>query len=106
MTRSSRMFDSSRNVGELEATPVAVAHLHALQLVAEEDLLQLRVLLDVYVLLARLHLVKRRLGDVHVPGVDQLGHLPVEEGEDQGADVRPVHVGVGHDDDLVVPRLL
>ncbi len=29
-----------------------------------------------------------------------------EEREDQGADVRAVDVGVGHDDDLVVARLL
>ncbi|KAF5038800.1 hypothetical protein DSECCO2_550550 [anaerobic digester metagenome] len=27
-----------------------------------------------------------------------------EEGQDQGADVRPVHVGIGHDDDLVVAQ--
>ena len=77
-----------------------------LELVAQQDLLELGLLLDVHVLLARLDLVERRLGDVHVAGVDQLGHLAVEEGEHQRADVGAVHVGVGHDDHLVVARLL
>ncbi len=33
-------------------------------------------------------------------------HLAVEEAEQQRADVRAVHVGVGHDDDLVVAAAL
>ena len=36
---------------------------------------------------------------------DQLRHLPEEEGEQQGTDVRAVHVRVGHDDDAVVTQL-
>jgi len=35
----------------------------------------------------------------------QRAHLAVEEGEQQGADVRAVDVCVGHDDDLVVAHL-
>src|SRR5262249_56580860 len=37
---------------------------------------------------------------------DQLAHLPVEERQQQGADVRAVDVGVRHDDDAVIPQLL
>ncbi len=37
--------------------------------------------------------------------LDQFGHLAVEEGEQQGADVGAVHVRVGHDDDAVVAQL-
>jgi hypothetical protein len=37
--------------------------------------------------------------------VDQLRHLPVEEREQQRADVGAVDVGVRHDDDLVVAQL-
>ena len=68
--------------------------LHLLELVAQQDLLELGLLLDVDVLLAGLDLVERRLRDVHVAGVDQLGHLAEQEGEHQRADVRAVHVGV------------
>ena len=50
-------------------------------------------------------LVERRLGDEEVPALDDLGHLPVEEGQQQGADVRAVDVGVGHDHDLVIAQL-
>src|SRR5687767_473377 len=46
------------------------------------------------------------LRDVDVPRLDQLRHLTEEEREQQRTDVRAVHVGVRHDDDLVVPRLV
>ena len=36
---------------------------------------------------------------------DDLPHVAVEERQQQRADVRAVHVGIGHDDDLVVARL-
>ena len=45
------------------------------------------------------------VGDVEVAVVDELGHLPVEEREQQRADVRSVDVGVGHDDDAVIAQL-
>ena len=52
------------------------------------------------------HLVERRLRDEEMAAIDDRAHLPVEEGEQEGADVRAVHVGVGHDDDLVVAQLV
>ena len=55
---------------------------------------------------AALHLIKRRLGDIEIAAVDHLGHLAVEEGEQQGSDMGAVDVGVGHDDDLVVAQLV
>src|SRR3546814_2133311 len=39
-----------------------------------------------------------------MPVLDDLGHLAIEEGEQQRADVRAVDVGVGHDDDLVIAQ--
>ena len=69
-------------------------------------LLELGLLLDVDVLLAVLHPVERRLGDVDVAVLDQVRHLAEEEGEDQRADVGAVDVGVGHHHDLVVARPL
>lgn len=57
---------------------------------------------EVTLLLAVFGFVERRLGDVNVAALDQFGHLAVEEGQEQGADVRTVHVGIGHDDDAVV----
>src|SRR5688572_2012920 len=89
-------------VREAEGVALAVGDVELLELVAQQDLLELRLLLDVDVLLARLDLVERRLRDVHVAGVDQLGHLAVQEGEHERANVSAVHVGVRHDDHLVI----
>ena len=52
------------------------------------------------------HAVQRRLRDVEMPRLDELRHLAEEEREQQRADMRPVHVGVRHQDDLVVSQLL
>ncbi len=38
--------------------------------------------------------------------VDDFAHLPVEEREQQGADVGAVDVGICHDDDLVIAQLV
>ena len=73
---------------------------------ADEDVLELRLLLDVLLPAPDLHAVERRDRDVDVAALDQLLHLPVEEREDQRADVGPVDVGVGHDDHPVVAELL
>ncbi len=51
-------------------------------------------------------LVERRLGDEEVPVGDQFRHLPVEEGQQQRADVGAVDVGVRHDHDLVITQLV
>jgi hypothetical protein len=64
------------------------------------------VVLQVTLVLAMLDLVQRRLRDVDVAALDQVGHLAVEEGEQQGADVGAVDVRVGHDNDAVVAQLL
>jgi hypothetical protein len=66
---------------------------------------ELVAVLQVLLVLAELHLVERRLGDVDVAALDQLGHLPEQEGQQQRPDVRAVDVGVGHDDDPVVAQL-
>ena len=70
------------------------------------DLLQLVVGVGVHRLLARLHLIERRLGDVDVARLDEVAHVTEEEGEQQGADVGAVDVGVGEDDHLVVAGLV
>eukprot|EP01035_Chromulina_nebulosa_P014895 gene14895-19708_t len=62
-------------------------------------------LLPVLLGLAARHLVERRLRDVEEAALDQRRHLPEEEGQQQGADMRAVDVGVGHHDDLVIAQL-
>ena len=92
--------------GQLLGVAGGVDQLEVLELAAQQQLLQFGLALQVGLLVALLDPVERRFGDVDVAGVDQLRHLPVEEGEDQGADVGAVDVGVGRHHDLVVPGAL
>ncbi len=49
--------------------------------------------------------VERGLGDIKMTGLNNLGHVAEEKGQQEGADVGPVHVGVGHDNDAVVTQV-
>ena len=73
---------------------------------SQQHRVELEVVLDVDLLLAALHFVQRRLRDVDVPALDEQRNLPVEEREQQRADVRTVDVRVRHDDDAVVTQLV
>ena len=46
-----------------------------------------------------------RLGDIEVAAVDYFRHLPVEEREEQRADMAGVHVRGGHGDELGITCL-
>ena len=93
-------------VGALDAAgALAVAHDHAFGGALHHHLHKLAIVLDVLLEAALLDLVERRLRDVDVVALDQLRHVAEEEGEQQGADVRAVDVGVGHEDDFAVADL-
>ncbi len=49
-----------------------------------------------------MHFVKRRLRDKDAALFKQLRHLPEEESQQQGADMRPVHIGIRHQDNLSI----
>ena len=87
------------------SSPVAGDQVRLLEALVDQEALERGVVLEVALLLAALDPVERRLGDVEVALLDDVGEVAVEEGEQQGADVRAVDVGVGHDDDLVVAQL-
>ncbi len=72
----------------------------------DQIVLERALVLEVLLGLAARHLVERRLRDEEMAAVDQFAHLPVEERQQQRADMRAVDVGVRHDDDLVVAQLV
>ena len=51
-------------------------------------------------------LVKRRCGNVEMSALNHLRHEAIEQCHDQRVDVRAIDVGVGHDDNLVVAKLV
>src|SRR6266704_2519402 len=55
--------------------------------------------------LALLNQVEGRLRDIDVTAFDELVHLPIEERQQQGANVGAVHIGISHDDDLAITQL-
>ena len=87
------------------SAPLRARDLHVLDALADEELLELRLLLDVQLLRPELHPVERRHREVDVAALDELAHVPVEEREDQRADVGAVDVGVRHHDHVVVAEL-
>ena len=72
----------------------------------DQIILQRALVLEILLGLAARDFVERRLGDVEMAAVDDLAHLPVEERQQQRADMGAVDVGVRHDDDLVIAQLV
>ena len=107
---------SSRFIRKLRSSPRLDDRLRTLAVLADLELQVLGgaphdlareflLVLDVLLALALLDAIERRLRDEDVAAQDQLLHVAEEEREQQRADVRAVHVGVGHDDDLAVAQL-
>ena len=69
-----------------------------------EHVIHPTVIEDIGRFLAAGQLVERGLRDVHMAAAYELGHLPEEKRQQQSADVRTVHIGVGHDDNSTVPK--
>ncbi len=67
------------------------------------DLLHLLFLIDVFLLLSLRNAEEGRLGDVDVPGLDEFEHVAVEERQEERPYMGAVHIGIGHDYDVVVP---
>ena len=59
-------------------------------------------ILQILLMLTFPDLVEWWLGNKYMPPLYQFPHLAEEEGEQQGANVRTVHVSVSHDNDAVV----
>ena len=72
----------------------------------DQDAVELNVVVDILLALLSLDLIERWLGDVDVTAADELRHLVVEEGKEQGPDVGSIDVGICHDDDASVAELL
>jgi hypothetical protein len=79
---------------------------HFIETGADQVILERALVLQILLGLAAVHLVERRLRDIEVAALDQFRHLPVEECQQQRADMGAVHVRVRHDDDLVIAQLV
>ena len=86
----------------------AIGHPHDPRLdgAPHQKALELPLVLDVGLRPPSFRAEQRRLRDVDMPAIDQRPHLSVKEREEQGADVRAVDIGVGHDDDAVIAQLV
>ena len=73
---------------------------------AFDRLLEVAFVVAIGVIFAALHLVERRTSDINVAAFHQGLLITEEEGEDQGTNVGAVHVGVSHNDDPVITKIL
>ena len=87
------------------AQPLVALHMH-IALAVQLGQFPFFLVLGVAVLgaLPVLHPVEGRLGYVEVFRLDKCRHATEEEGEQERPNMRAVHIGIGHDDDLVVSQ--
>ncbi|GJE72869.1 hypothetical protein CHKEEEPN_4430 [Methylorubrum podarium] len=101
-----RLLDQRLELGAAELGAGGEPQHGTLDALVDQVVLQRPLVLEVEGAPAALGFVERRLGDVEVPALDDLRHLPEEKGQQQRADMRAVHVRIGHDDDAVVAQLV
>ena len=96
-------FEHFAQLGGRECFAVSeVFQLYLVSTERDEDLVKRGVVVHILFALLALDEIERRAGDVDFALLHEFRHLAVEEGEKQCADVRTVHIGVGHDDDAAV----
>ncbi len=71
-----------------------------------EERIQFFIVFDVFCFLTVFNFVERRLSNKYMPSFDQFRHLAVEKRQQQGTNVRTVHVGIRHDNDTVITQLV
>ena len=89
---------------DIGGSPIAVAAAHGAAIGPHREQVLLNLLLGMVVidLLPPSDAIERRLSDIEFAGIDELRHVAIEERQEQGADMRTIHVRVGHDDDLAI----
>ena len=50
------------------------------------------------------YLVQRRLGNEYVAFCHQWFHIAIEEGQKQSTNMSPIYIGIGHDDNFIIPK--
>ena len=80
--------------------------LHFIRTDADEDFVQLRIVIDVFLALLAFDQVKGRLGNVDFALFDKFHHVPAEKSEQKRANVRTIDIGICHNDDATVAKLL
>src|SRR5262249_5968777 len=101
---AARLFDESAQVLAGPLDPGRRTQYRLLKAARDEVVLKRPLVLEILLGFASRDLVERRLRDEEMAAVDDLAHLPIEERQQQGADMGAVHVGVRHDDDLVIAQ--
>ena len=96
-------FEHFAQLGGRECFAVGeVFQLYLVSTERDEDFVERGVIVHILFALLALDEIERRARDVDFALLHEFRHLAVEKGEKQSADVRAVHIGVGHDDDAAV----
>ncbi len=106
MAHGARLFDDRAKVGAGALLAAREPQHGGLKTVADEIILAGALVLQILLGTAALDFVERRLRDIKMPALDQLAHLAEEERKQKRADMRPIDIRVGHDDDLVIAQFV
>ena len=106
LPHSPRLFDDRAEVGAGALLAAPQPQYGGLKTIADQIILARALVLQILLGPATLYFVERRLRDIKMPAFDQLAHLAEEKRKQKRADMRPVDIRVGHDDDLVITQFV
>src|ERR1700719_3293253 len=106
LAHEARLIDGPPQIGADALLPARETQNRALAPALDQIILKGALILEVDLGFAAQRLVERRLSDEEMTAIDDLLHVAEKESEKQGADMAAVHIGIRHDDDLVVTKLV
>ena len=83
-----------------------IFNFHFIRTDADEDFVQLRIVIDVFLALLAFDQVEGRLGNVDFALFNKFHHVPAEKSEQKRANVRTIDIGICHNDDATITKLL
>src|SRR3984957_14424114 len=97
-TQSARLLDERAKVGTCAGFPIGERQRRAVEPRLDQIILEPPLVLEILLRLAAFDLEQRRLRNEEMSRLDDRAHLPEEESQQQGADVRTVNIRICHDD--------
>src|SRR5215510_8434762 len=89
-----RLLDQAEQVGTTAVLAGGEPQHSVLEAGLNQVILECALVLEILLGLAARHLVERRLRDEQMAAIDETGHLPIEEGEQQRTNMGAVNVSV------------
>ena len=97
-----RLFHNAHQIGANNFFAIAQAQQSALNALFDQVFIQGWLVLEINFRTPPAHLKQGGLRDIEIATFNQFWHLTEKERQQERADMRTIHIGIGHDHDFMI----